>query len=246
MIICEVGLNHLGDQNYANEYVNKIIECKADGATFYVGDDSFYLKPSFSNFVLPDEFYEKISKKFHDNSIQFGVMISDVTKIDHFESIGTDFYKVFSNDIGNLELISKLKKTGKNIFVSTGTSDLYGIEKLVNFIKDSKERFTLIHTQLSNRLNIVNLKAIPMLRKKFGMHIAFSNHAKNTKVLFVALGFEPSDIFFYVKGNKTENHPDEPHAIKLQDLNMMVQNLRELPISVGSAVKIKIDNEIIK
>ena len=244
MIICEIGLNHLGNQQYAHEYVNKVIKSKADGITFYIGNKSFYLQQKFSDFVLPDYFYEKISKTLRQNNVKFGVMISDVSKIDFFENIHVNFYKVFSNDIRNLDLISKLTQTKKRVLVSTGMSDLNEIEKLVDFIKESKERFTLIHTQLSNKLDLVNLKAIPMLRKRFEMPIAFGSHAQNTNVLLVALAYEPSELLFYVKGNKTKNHPDERHAIKLKELKNMIKNLRELPKTLGEEVKIKTKNEI--
>lgn len=245
MIVCEVGLNHLGKEEYANDYVDKAIQCNIDALTFYIGDEQFYQQEKFSNFKLSDDFYFTALKKLRENNIKFGVMISDISKIDFFEKIKTDFYKVFSNDINNHKLISRLKQTNKKIFVSTGMSDLEEIEKLVNFIDDSKDQFTLIHTQLTNKLDHVNLKAIPMLRKKFDMNIAFGNHANNINVLYVVLGYEPSDLFFYIKGNMVD-HPDEPHAVKLDNLDELIKNLRELPRSIGKEVKMKIENEIVK
>jgi len=34
MIICEVGLNHMGIVQYANEYLDRIIKAKVDGILF--------------------------------------------------------------------------------------------------------------------------------------------------------------------------------------------------------------------
>ena len=111
--------------------------------------------------ILPDEFYINAIKNIKSNNIEFGVTISDLDKIDFCEKIGVDFYKVLSQEIENTELIKKLMKTNKRVFVSTGLSDLDGIQKLVNLIKEHKDKFSLIHTTLDPNLDYVNLKAIP-------------------------------------------------------------------------------------
>jgi sialic acid synthase SpsE len=244
MIVCEIGLNHMGNIEYAKEYVNKIIELKPDGITFYVGDELFYSNPKFSNFILPDSFYEEIIPKLHHHKIKFGVMISDPNKINFFNNLETDFYKVFSNDILNFKLISKMKLTKKPIFVSTGMSDLDEIKKLASFISDSRKQFTLIHTQLSNKINLVNLKAIYLLKRMFQLPIAFGNHSDNFYVMYVSLAFEPSDIFFYVKGDRDFKHPDESHALSFSILPTVLDNLRNLPNCLGKEIKIKATNEI--
>ena len=246
MIICEIGLNHLGKIDYAEEYVNKIIESKPDGITFYVGDENFYSNPKFSNYKLPDNFYEKIIPQIHKNKIKFGVMISDIKKIDFFNNLQTDFYKVFSNDILNFDLISKMKSTKKPIFVSTGMSDLNEIQKMVSFISDSRNQFTLIHTQLSQKIDSVNLKAINLLKNSFNLPVAFGNHSENLNVIYVSLAFEPSDIFFYIKGQRNYVHPDEEHAISLLSLNSIIDNLRNLSKSIGEEIKVKSNNEIVE
>jgi sialic acid synthase SpsE len=88
------------------------------------------------------------------------------------------------------------------------------------------------------------LNAIPLLRKKFKLNVAYGNHAENTNVLYIALAFEPSDLLFYVKGNKSKNHPDESHAIKLDLLDVLIPNLRNLPKALGKGVKLKMKPKI--
>lgn len=245
MIIAEVGLNHLGDKNYANQYVDKIINSKPDGITFQVREKNFYSNPTFSNLLLPNEYYTDIIKKIKKNNIKFGIALSDENFLAFFEELNVDFYKVLSKDITNLPFISKLIDTKKRIFISTGMSNIHEISRLVEFAK-ANNRLTLIHTQLTHNINDINLKAIPMLRKKFGLPVAFGNHSTNVNVLYLALAFEPSDLFFYLKGNRAESHPDEEHAIPLNELNQVLNNLRELTKSIGEPVKLEMDNIIEK
>ncbi len=243
MIICEIGLNHMGDPKYANEYVNKIIKAKPDGVLFHIREKEFYKKEKTAKLELSDNFYEKISKKLKKNNIKFGITIADPDRIEFCKKIGVDFYKVFGRDILEFELIEKLKKTKKKIFVSSSMSNLQEINKLIKFIKKSKQ-FTIIHTQLDNSIDVVNLRAITMLKKKFGIGIAYGNHCDNLNVIYLALCYQPSDLLFYVKGDKRKKHVDEPHAYKLKDLIEIIQNLRELPRSMGKEVKIKMNARI--
>ena len=122
-------------------------------------------------------------------------------------------------------------------------SNVKEISKLMKFIKKSKQ-FTIIHTQLDNDINLVNLRVIPMLKKKFGMNIAYGNHCKDLNVIYLALGFEPSDLLFYVKGQKMKKHIDDPHAYELNKLYEIIQNLRNLPNAIGDEVKIKMKGNI--
>ena len=240
MMICEIGLNHMGDINYANEYVNKIIKAKADGVLFHIREKEFYQKKGMSKFQLPKEFYFRAAKKLKKNKLKFGITLADPKKITFCKQIGVDFYKIFGKDILYFDLIEKMIKTKKKIFVSTSMSDVNEINRFTKFAKKSKQ-FTLIHTQLDNNIDVVNLRAISMLKKKFGMNVAYGNHCENLNVLYLALCFEPSDLLFYVKGNRKKKHADELHAYELNNISDLIVNLRELSRSLGKEIKIKMN-----
>lgn len=241
MIICEIGLNHLGSTEYVNQYIKKIINSKVDGIIFHLREKTFYQQNPGSKFLLSDDFYYKISKKLK-NKTKFGMAIVDPDSVDFCEKIGVDFYKIFGDDIGNTKLINKIKETQKKTFVSTGTAGMPEIKKFVKNVGNKKQNFTLVHTQLNYDSSLVNLKAIDSL-KQFGLSVAYGNHASNIKVIYLALAFEPSDILFYVKGDKVKKHVDEIHAVKLNQLPSFVNDLRLLPKSLGSGKKQKMKNQ---
>lgn len=182
MIVCEVGLNHCGNVEYANEYVKEVIKSESDAILFHIREKSFYEEKSNKKKKLPDEFYIKAINKIHLHDLKFGITISDIDKIQFCENIGIDFYKVLSQDIKNSKLIKCIMETKKPFFISTGLSDLEEISTIVDLIKNVKERVTLIHTQLRSDLRYVNLKAIPMLQDKFDIKVAFRNHSENSCV----------------------------------------------------------------
>ena len=237
MIICEIGLNHMGDEKYAKNYVKYIINAKADGVLFHIREKSFYKK--HPEFELSDKFYFSISKLLKKNKIKFGITLADPEKLNFCKEIGVDFYKIFSRDILDTEIIEKIKSTKKRTFVSTGISNLKEIKKFEKIIEKNKKYFTLIHTQLDNSIEKVNLKSILFLKDNCKMNVGYGNHATNIFTLYLSIAYNPTDLLFYVKGNKFKKHIDEPHAVKLEELEHFIKNLKELPLSVGERTKKK-------
>jgi sialic acid synthase SpsE len=245
MIICEIGLNHLGDCDYADEYLTQILDSPADAVTFQLREKAFYADPAYAQLTLPQAYYKEASRRIRRSDAKFGVALADEEAMDFCESLEPDFYKVLSQDITNFSLIDGLvRKTDKPLFVSTGMSDQDEIGDFFQHIKHVSGRFRLVHTQLTQKLDRVHLKAIPFLHREFSLPVAYGHHCDNLKVLYLSLAFSPSDIFFYVKGARESAHLDEDHAILLGDIVEVVSNLKSLPASIGRAVKLKMENEI--
>lgn len=243
MIICEVGLNHFGDKDYADQYLDTVLKSKADAITFQLLKDSFYENERFKDFKLEHEFFVQAVQRMKEGGKKFGVGIDDEEAVYFCETLGIDFYKVLSKDIANAALIDRLiNGTNKKIFFSTGMSDLKEIDVLFQRIRHVKERVTLMHTQLTHDIQDVNLRAIETLRDRFELPVAFGAHCKNPNVFYLALAFSPSDVFLYIKGARKKQHPDEEHAVLLEDVQSVVDNLLELPQSIGEGVKLKMNN----
>src|SRR3989344_3633443 len=120
--------------------------------------------------------------------------ICDPDRIGFCEKIGVDFYKIPGKDIKNYDLIFGLLSTGKKVFMSTGMSSMEEIGIFVKKTKKFKDQISLIHTQMSPLLEEVNLRAISVMKRKFGLPVAFGNHCPNINALYVVLSFEPADI----------------------------------------------------
>ena len=157
MIICEVGLNHLGLEDYANQYIDVVLKSKADAISFAVPKESFFKNERFRKFKLEKDFFIKASQKIMSGNMDFGISIDDEGDIDFLETLEVSFYKVLSKDINNIGLIDSLiNNTNKKLFVSTGMSDLSEIELFCDRVEYVKERFTLVHTQLTHDIKSVN------------------------------------------------------------------------------------------
>ncbi len=244
MIIAEIGLNHLGDSKYAYNYVKELVR-SVDAITFQIREPEFYIDSKFSKYILSNNDYKKLIKYIHSKHKKVGIAICDASKINFFINSEIDFFKILSKDIDNYELLKEINKTKKPLFLSTGMSNITEIKKAIKLF-NKKTNLSLIHTQLSHNIHDVNLSSISQLKTKLKLPIAYGHHSDNILIMYLALCFIPSDIFFYVRGAKKNIHPDHKHAIPLSKVDKIVKNFILLPNALGSGKKQKMSDLINK
>jgi len=231
-LIAEIGNNHLGDVQRAREMLADALAAGVDAVTFQIREARFYEAPGMSHLSLPLEFFEEAVATTHRAGRQLGIAICNPSQIAPLDRLGVDFWKTLSWDFPNEELRSVLQSTGKPVFYSTGVS---GMEEIVE-VSPRLRNAVLIHTQLSQEICDVNLKAIRTMGSATSLPIAFGLHSHNHEVLKLALAFEPHSLFFYVKVRGAAAYDDE-HAIFLDKLPEAVSSLRELMGTVGTGIK---------
>ena len=124
-----------------------------------------------------------------------GITTSDITKIDFFESLNIDFFKITSGMINNLSLIKKMQSTKiDKIFLSTG---LISITKLRVILKKlNLKKISLIHTSFDKNIDKINLKSTifssieaikKMKKKKWGRIINLTSSTAKEPALKMGL-----------------------------------------------------------
>lgn len=232
-IIAEIGLNHNGSEQRAWDLLTKVLDSNIDGVTFQVRESEFYDGTHPRKIELTDNFYKKAIALAKSHGVGFGVALAQKSKIDHFQKLGVSFWKSLSWDLGNLALQKALQKTNKKVYISTGMS---GLDEIVNASREL-DNVEFIHTQLNYELSGVNLEALNTIREKTGKPVAFGLHNDEHAVLFSAVGFSPESLFFYVKDDTNEEHPDDAHAIKVSELPNLVDRLKNISLCVGDGTK---------
>ncbi len=231
-IVVEIGLNHLGSEGRALRALESALKTPIDAVTFQIREKSYYNKRK-NTAPLSNEFYKKAAKITRDTGKAFGMAICDIDVIDFFTEINVDFWKTLSWDLGNEGLQGRLQKTGKKTYISTGIS---GMDDILNVAKKYKN-IVFIHTQLSQNIEDVNLKAIRTIREITFLPVAFGLHCGNKDVLKVSLAYEPEAIFFYVKESNLPSLPDDDHAVDINDIENTVKELRSLEKTIGTGTK---------
>jgi sialic acid synthase SpsE len=244
MIIAELGFNHLGNLDIANQYVDYLIQCDVDAITFQVREAEH--REANLSLYLNDDSYKNLFLKIKNSGKKLGVALADTKYVSFFENLDVDFYKVIRNDISNKKLINLLMITGKQIFVSTGMSSKKDIENFISFIDQStkkRNQFKLVHTQLSNALEDCNLKSIEKM-KEYGLDVAYGHHCGDVTAIFMALCYNPSDLLFYVKGSPDFQYTEDSHAIQIDQIQDLIKKIHRYNGAVGTGVKMSMNNKI--
>tara|TARA_B100001059_G_C17828457_1_gene583011 strand:- start:1074 stop:1853 length:780 start_codon:yes stop_codon:yes gene_type:complete len=231
--IAEIGQNHLGKTNIANNFVKKLIKTDVNAITFQILPPERMAKLKMNN--LPEIFYKRKIKQIKKAKKKIGVAIADKNFINFFNSQKIDFWKILSVDFYNKNLIKNLIKTNKPIYISTGissTREIINKSKLYSKIK-------FIHTNLSHNIKDANLSAITSLRMVTGKNIAYGLHCDNHNLLYALTTYNPESIFFYVKNPTLRKIHDDKHALDLNEINTVLKNLSDINKSIGNSKKIK-------
>lgn len=244
MIVTEIGMNHMGDEGYADQYLEALGVAHPEGLTFQVQTPEYYAEESHTGLALTDAYYAHAAEHAKNLGMHFGVGLCDIEKVEFFEGVGTSFYKILSKDIGNHELVAAVLATGKPVYVSTGMSDGGQIESFLAGFDSIPPNLSLIHTQLSYDDADTNLRAISSLRERFGVPVGFGSHSTDVNALYASIGFLPSALFFYVKGSRPITHRDEAHAIPLPQCAGVIATIRKIETMMGDGEKRKIGNTI--
>ena len=232
MIIAEIGLNHMGDKNKVDMFCNVLGETDFDAVTVQVREAEFYENPKYCDMVLADHVYLKIANQIKSaNKQKFGVALADIHKLGLFERADCDFYKILSKDFLNKNFVRHIFKNiqpDKQVIFSTGTSSHEDIQFFLSENGSELHRIGLIHTQLTNRAEEVNLKVIETL----------------LEVLYAAQSFNPEHSFVYIKGNDDCPYPDDLHAVPIAAAAALSEKIKMVRTSIGTGIKKRMKNEI--
>ena len=239
MLIAEIGLNHLGSEKKLMSY----LECLngVDAITLQVLSEDFYTG-AYSKFALDHKTIKRFLIQARFNGFKVGLVTDDIEKITKYKR-DVNFFKILSKDLINVNLLDHIYSTeAEKIYLSTGMSDFKYLDALKDVGYFNDPRIGLIHTQLSNSSNDVNLKAIATMRKRYEIPISYGHHCKVLETIYTSLAFEPESIFFYIKDSENCEFPDDAHAFSVDHLQKIINNFREIRYSLGDGVKKSMEN----
>jgi N,N'-diacetyllegionaminate synthase len=238
-IIAEIGINHEGK----NDYIKKLIKsAKKSGcnavkfqlfqpetmANKYSKIKKAYFKKNkietlykmWERLALDKKKINLISKLCKFYNIDLGFSVFDKESLNLLKQIKFQFLKVASSDINDFPLLKEFKNKNKHIIISTGMSNENDIGKIVKFFK--KEKISVLHCVSLYPCpdNLVNLKRMIEIKKKYKISIGYSDHSKgvNACILAINLGAEVIEKHFTI--NKKLQGPD--HALSADERDMEI------------------------
>ena len=262
--ICEVGSNYDGSLERACEYVRAAKAAGADAVKFQTLRKDKLVAPriyaagrwqdnpvygAFASLELPDEWHLTLMRCAQEEGIEFFSTPFYLEAVALLERAGVRTYKIASGDITFRPLLQAVGATGKRVILSTGASDLNDVERALSMLTKAGARdITLLHC-VSNyppRWDEMNLRAIPTLKKAFGLPVGISDHTPGSLVPIAAAALGATVVEKHVTFDRAQAGPDHPFAVTMVEYAAMIRELRDLEVALGDGVKAPAASELAK
>ena len=189
---------------------------------------------------LPFEWHKKIFDKAKSLGLICFSSVFDKYSLSLLEKLNVPAYKIASLESLHFPLIADVAKTKKPIIISTGTLEKKEIEKVINFFKKIKYRnYLILHcvSQYPAKYENTNLKFISYLRKKYNCLIGFSDHTPDLGASIASVGFGASLIEKHFKLNKNDKTLDSNFSLSMNEMKILVKEVKNAWLSIGSSTK---------
>lgn len=199
----------------------------------------------FKKAYLPWEWHKKIFDKAKKINLPIFSSPFDLNAVDFLENLNCPIYKIASPEITDIPLIKKVAMTGKPVILSLGLAEKKDIDLAIKTLKENKcKKFILLKCLAHYPADpeLLNLKSIELLKKKYKCDVGFSDHTKGSisAVTAVTLGAKIIEKHFKLK--KENKSLDSFFSLDTTQFKEMVKNIRVAERSIGK-MTFKIDKK---
>ncbi len=255
--IAEIGLNHNGDINAAQQLIEAAVRSGADGVKFqtfmpekmnslftrslleqgYENDPDSEHIDFFKDLALKEDDLIRLADFSESLGVVFFSSPFDIDSVEMLERIGVPVYKVASSEITNHRLIKRIAETGKPVLLSTGMTDEDEIAMALDILKSAGSGDVMLLHCVSlypAAPESVNLNRIISLREKFHLEVGFSSHYPGYEacLLALALGVRFFESHFTLRSDF--ECPDRAVSLTPERFSHMVKAVESARLMLGS------------
>jgi len=266
IIIAEAGVNHNGSLDLAKQLIDAAAHAGADAVKFQTfhadsivtstagkadyqkqttsSDESQY--EMIRNLELADDAFRELSAHAERRGIIFLSTPFDEESVDLLDAIGVPAFKIPSGEITNLPLLKKIAQKQKPIILSTGMATLGEVEEAVVYLrKHGAQEIVLLHctTSYPAPIHSVNLRAMETLRCAFKVPVGYSDHTEGITIPIAAVAMGAQVIEKHFTLDRTLPGPDHRASLEPDELQLMVQAIRNVEKAIGTGIKKRTEEE---
>ena len=137
-------------------------------------------------------------------------------------------------------------KEEKHTFVSTGMSTMEEVENAVSIFRKNNCPFELMHTNSTYPMenDAANLNVMKTLRDHFNCDVGYSGHEAGRVVSLAAAVLGATCLERHVTLDRAMYGSDQAASIHISDYGLLIDDIKTIISSYGSAEKRVMDTEI--
>jgi N-acetylneuraminate synthase len=253
-IVAEIGINHNGDVDLAKRLISVAVAAGCDAVKFQkrtvdvVYSAEELSKPRESPFgatngdlkrglELDYYDYQEIDAYCRASKIPWFASCWDEASVDFIERFNPLCYKVASASLTDDRLLRHTRATGKPIILSTGMSTLEQIDHAVGVL--GFDNLILLHacSTYPAYYEELNLRAIPMMRERYGVPVGYSGHETGIASTVAAATLGACFIERHITMDRSMWGSDHAASLEPNGISRIVRDIRLVEKSMGDGVK---------
>ncbi len=266
IIIAEAGVNHNGSIELAKKMADAARKAGADYIKFQTfipeklvsryaakaayqkentGNDESQLDMLRKLALTQDNFIE-LQKYCQEIGIGFISTPFDIESILFLNQLNMDFWKLPSGEITNLPYLEAIAGTHKKVVMSTGMSEMEEIRNAIHVLEENGANdITLLHcnTEYPTPYEDVNLLAMKQMAEVLHKPVGYSDHTRGIEVSIAAAALGAAVIEKHFTLDRQMPGPDHKASLEPDELQMLVQSVRNIEKSLGDGQKKRTKSE---
>ena len=200
----------------------------------------------FKDAEFPREWHHEIKEYCDSIDIHFSTSPYDFEAVELCMELDVPFIKIGSGEITWLEMIEKIAKTQKPIFLATGDATLSEIDDAIRVIESTGNKKLVLMQCITNYPSMIesaNINVLQTYKNAFDCLVGYSDHSPGDVVILGATALGSCVIEKHFTLNKNDKGPDHPHSMDVNEFKSMVDRIRKLEVAMGSTRKFVVEEE---
>ena len=184
----------------------------------------------------PWKWFKELKRVSKSEGIIFFATAFCEKSVDFLEELGVPFHKLASFELVDLPLIEYISKTKKPLIMSTGMGEFSEIKEAVNIAKKNGAKGIALLKCVSSypaKLEEMNLKTIPDMKKTFKCPIGLSDHTLENEAAQAAVSLGANIIEKHFTLSRKIKTPDSFFSIEPKQLKSLVKSIRKTEETLG-------------
>jgi sialic acid synthase SpsE len=196
---------------------------------------------------MPHADWRKLKQYCDGLGLAFFATVGFTDEVDFLHEIGCDSVKIASADINHYPLMTYAARRIPSLQIDTGNASIGEVEAAVDVIRRAGSENVVIHHCPSGypaRLESINLRIIPTLKRMFDLPIAYSDHTPGWDMDIAAIALGANMVEKTITHDRTTRSVEHMFSLEPADMAAFVRAVRDLETALGGTRKRLTETEL--
>lgn len=259
-IIAEAGVNHNGDINQAKKLIRQAKKIGANCIKFqtFKAERVVTQQAPKANYQLkttnPQESQLDMLRKLELSPIAYQELVALCQKedilifstpynredVDFLDELGVPAFKLASIHLVEPYFLQYVAAKNKPMIISTGMATLAEVDEAIRAIKSTGNTQIIVlqcTTNYPSKLEDANLKAMQTMQNAFNVLVGYSDHTQSNTACIASVAMGACVIEKHFTLDKSLAGPDHSSSADPAEFEMLIKDIREAEMVLGSAIK---------